>query len=243
MQVVLLAAGLGSRLGGLTRALPKALIPVGGQPLLAHALRFASLLEPSRTVVVGGFEHAQVAAELARQPPAVPVTLAHNARFRDGNLLSLQAARPHLRDDDDLLLLNVDHVFRPGIAALVRAPVAEVTAFVDTDRTLGADDMKVQRDGAGHVRAIAKTLKAWDAGYVGMTRVPGAALARYFAEADAALADEGASIHVERVLARLAAGPHPPACRDVSGHGWLEVDTPDERAHADAVLARGGWWS
>ena len=55
MVVVLLAAGLGSRLGPLTRALPKALIQVAGRPLLLHALAFAERLRPSRIIVVGGF--------------------------------------------------------------------------------------------------------------------------------------------------------------------------------------------
>ena len=48
--------------------------------------------------------------------------------------------------------MNVDHIYRPAIAALVAAPAADVTAFVDTDRTLGADDMKVERDAGGRVR-------------------------------------------------------------------------------------------
>jgi NDP-sugar pyrophosphorylase family protein len=41
VQVALLAAGLGSRLGALTERLPKALITVAGEPLLAYAVRFA----------------------------------------------------------------------------------------------------------------------------------------------------------------------------------------------------------
>ena len=137
--------------------------------------------------------------------------------------------------------MNVDHIYRPAIAALAREPASEVTAFIDRDRTLGDDDMKVERDGAGRIRHIAKTLQQFDCGYVGMTKVPAAAAARYWAEADAALAQEGRAIHVERVLARLAAAGAPPGCRDISGHGWLEVDLPEERDRAEAVLRAERW--
>jgi len=91
------------------------------------------------------------------------------------------------------------------------------------------------------VRRIAKTLDRWDAGYVGMTKVPRAAASRYWAAVDAALAAEGRAIHVERVLQRLADAETPPACRDISGHGWLEVDLPEERDRADEAVRLGGW--
>ena len=74
-------------------------------------------------------------------------------------------------------------------------------------------------------------------GYVGMTKIPAAAAGRYWAEADAALAEEGRAIHVERVLARLADAGQGPACRDISGHGWLEVDLPEERDRAEESCA------
>ncbi len=239
MQVVLLAAGLGSRLGSLTREMPKALIVVGGQPLLAHALSFASRLRPSGIVVVGGFCFPQVKAALARLGGELPVYLVENQSYRDGNLVSLLAAKPFIRES--FLVMNVDHIYRPAIAQVVAPEVDRVTAFIDTDRKLGDDDMKVERGADGRVVAIAKTLGKFDCGYVGMTRVPSAQRGRYWQEAERALAEEGRAIHVERILARLALTPDAPACRDISGHGWLEVDTPAERAAADAALGRGGW--
>jgi choline kinase len=239
MNAVLLAAGLGSRLGQLTRELPKALIPVGGKPLLAHALAFAGSLRPSRIVVVGGFCFPLVQQAVAELRRELPIELVENPQFRDGNLVSLLTAKPRIAEG--FLVMNVDHIYRPAIAEVVVPDVDRVTAFIDTDRKLGGDDMKVERGADGRIVAIAKTLAKFDCGYVGMTRVPTTMLGRYFGEADRALAEEGRAIHVERILARLAQTADAPACRDISGHGWLEVDTPDERAAAERALTTDGW--
>jgi choline kinase len=239
MQAVLLAAGLGSRLGALTERVPKALISVGGEPLLAHAVRFATRAGAARIVVVGGYGYPLVADEVERR--GLPVHLVENRAFRDGNMVSLLTARPLLNAETPVLVMNIDHIYRPAIAALVAAPVDDVTAFIDTDRTLGADDMKVARDAAGRVARISKTLATWDAGYVGMTKVAPAAWARYWAAVDATLAEEGRAVHVERALARLAESGASPRCKDISGIGWLEVDLPEERERAEATLRSEGW--
>ncbi len=240
MQVVLLAAGLGSRLGTLTRDIPKALVSVAGKPLVFHALEFAARLRPAQILVVGGYGFPLVARALdqgqASNPTlaGLPIKLVENTSFRDGNLISLLAARA--RVTDGFVLLNVDHIYRPSIAEVVAPDVADVTAFIDTDRKLGLDDMKIERRPDGRVRRIAKTLTNFDAGYVGMTRVPTSALPRYWQTADAVLAEEGRAIHVERVLGRLAEDQAAPLCRDISGRGWLEVDTAEERAAAEQAL-------
>jgi choline kinase len=245
MNVVLLAAGLGSRLGTLTRDLPKALISVGGKPLLFHALSFAAGMHPARVIVVGGFCFPQVKESLEklraedRAVATLPLHLVENPQFRDGNLVSLLTARSLI--DDGFLVMNVDHIYRPSIAEIVVPDVERITAFIDTDRTLGNDDMKVERNAQGRIVAIAKTLTTFDCGYVGMSRVPRVLVGRYFAEADRALIEDGRAIHVERILGRLATTEFAPGCRDISGHGWLEVDTPDERQAAEAALASNRW--
>lgn len=241
-QAIIMAAGLGSRLGDLTAATPKALIEAGGRPLLDYALAFARRAGAGRRIVVGGFCHAAVAARAAARDPGAVVV--ENPEYRKGNLRSLRAGHAALAPGG-FLLMNTDHVYRPAIADAVAracAGAADVTAFCDFDRPLGADDMKVRIDGARRVAAMSKALPAWDCGYVGMTYVPAARRAAYAAAADRALATLGDAAHAEAVLVELAAAGAPPEIADVSGHGWLEIDEPHERDRADAVLARERWW-
>lgn len=245
MQAIILAAGLGSRLGDLTRAIPKALIEVDDRPLIDYALAFAAAvgIAPERTVVVGGFCYPDLRARIAEVAPTVRSI--DNPAFRKGNLVSLRAGLPHITSGDGFLLMNTDHIYRPAIAEIVGGVVrsaTEVTAFCDFDRPLGDDDMKVELDDQRRVRDMAKTLSAWDAGYVGMTFIPGARAGAHHAAGETALELRGDAIHVESVLVQLVRDGAPPIIADISGHGWLEVDQPDERDHASATLRAEHWW-
>ncbi|HUH02535.1 MAG TPA: NTP transferase domain-containing protein [Kofleriaceae bacterium] len=246
MQAIILAAGLGSRLGDLTRAIPKALIEVDDRPLIDYALAFAAAIgiEPARTVVVGGFCYPDLRARIDGVAPAVRCI--DNPAFRKGNLVSLRAGLPHIDAEDGFLVMNTDHIYRPAIAAIVGGVMrsaAEVTAFCDFDRPLGDDDMKVALDDQRRVRDMAKTLSTWDAGYVGMTCIPGPRARAHAAAGETAMAALGDAIHVESVLVQLVREGTPPVIADISGHGWLEVDQPDERDHAAATLRAERWWS
>ena len=241
-QAIIMAAGLGSRLGDMTAALPKALIEVAEHPLIDYALAFASAVGAHHRIVVGGFCHEDVARRVtSRDAEAVVV---ENSDFRKGNLLSLLAGRARL-ESGGFLLMNTDHIYRPAIARMV-AEVAEraseVTAFCDHDRTLGADDMKVKLDGQGRVAEMAKTLASWDVGYVGMTWVPASRVAAHGGAAHHLLATAGEGTNVEQVLVELARRGEPPMVADISGHGWLEIDEPHERQKAEEVLRKERWW-
>jgi choline kinase len=117
-----------------------------------------------------------------------------------------------------------------------------VTAFCDRDRALGPDDMKVALDSSGRVRLMAKDLARWQVGYVGMTFVPSGRVEAHVEAARRVRRRDGEKHHVESVLVELAAGGTPVVVNDVSGHGWLEIDEPHERVHADRVLRAEAWW-
>lgn len=242
LQVIIMAAGLGSRLKDLTTVTPKALIVAGDRPLIDYALAFSRAAGAQRQIVVSGFCHADVAARVSKVAP--DAVIAENTEFKKGNLLSMLAGQTAL-EPGDFLLMNTDHIYRPSIADVVMRACTgtEITAFCDYDRTLGADDMKVGLDKDKRVAAMAKTLPTWDCGYVGMTFVPAARRADYLAAAHRTREELGEATHVESILVHLAKQGQPPIIADISGHGWLEIDEPHERAAADVVLAREHWWA
>jgi choline kinase len=242
VRAIVLAAGIGSRLGARTLDVPKPALAVAGRSLLDYDLRFARAAGAAAVVVVTGHRH-EVTERLARELGADEVLV--NARYGEaGNLVTLSCARRAGLCDQAFLIMNADHIYRPSIAqvvARVAASAQRVTAFVDRDRQLGPDDMKVRLDDEGAVVAIGKQLDSWDAGYVGLTFVPEARLADYFGHADNVQLERGDAIHVEAVLQRMV-GVDPAASVDVSGLGWLEVDDETDLARAEEILARGKWY-
>ena len=102
--------------------------------------------------------------------------------------------------------------------------------------------MKVERDERGRVRRIAKTLATFDCGYVGMTKVPAACAPRATGPRPRRRWPRRGARSTSSACWRASPPPAPPpACRDISGHGWLEVDLPEERDRAEAALRQGPW--
>ena len=232
MQVVIMAAGLGNRLGVLTRDRPKALVPVAGRELILRTLDFTDHPAVTERLVVTGFEGERLAAFLDARAPGVRTV--HNPHFRDGSIRTLEAALPSVTGG--FLLMNVDHIYPRRMLPHILATSRGITAICDFDRTLAADDMKVKLDGARRVRGIRKTLTDYDGGYIGMTFCSRAALPLYRQHVAEARRLEGDAASAEAVLAQLAAAGRDIEICDAGGFGWLEVDTPAELAQAEATL-------
>jgi len=113
---VLLAAGAGSRLGHR----PKALLELGGVPLVRRALIALSGAGVDEVVVVTG-HHAMLVEPLVRE---FPVTLAHNPRPEDGqasSVLTGLAALSARLDAVIVALADQPLVNADDITTLVRA--------------------------------------------------------------------------------------------------------------------------
>jgi len=225
IQAVILAAGMGTRLKGLTEDTPKTLIDLDGRPILDYILASLDLPEIGEIIVVGGFAFDRLKDHLSRYR-ARPLRLLRNERFRDGSVFTVERAFEAL--DRDFLLVNGDHIHPREMIRRFMDAARGVACACDFDRPLGDDDMKIKLSGARCVEGMDKKLPAWDCGYIGMTFCRHDCLAEYREAAARAREIHGDGANAERIVLTLAGGPRPPMVVDLSGFGWIEVDTPED---------------
>lgn len=231
MQAVIIAAGLGNRLGDLTSDQPKALVPVAGRELILRTLDFADHPAIESRIVVTGYEGERLSRFIAERCPGVDTV--HNPHYRDGSIRTIEAALKRVKGD--FLLMNVDHIYPRRMLERILDRTSGITAMCDFDRTLGDDDMKVKLAGE-RLAGIRKTLDEYDGGYIGMTYCSASSLAQYAEGVKETRALEGDAANVEAALALLAGRKEEINICDVSGMGWLEVDTPEDLEHAERTI-------
>ena len=225
---VLLAAGMGMRLGGKTT---KALVEIEGRPLCHYAFDFLRAVGANNLIVIGGFcfeDLKKKAEEYSKD-----ILILENKDYKKGNLFTLEKALPHI--SNSFLLCNTDHIYRRAIADKVRAQLQDVKAFCDFDRPLGDDDMKVWHNDY-KLAHISKKLTDFNGGYVGLTYCDSQKLDNYKEMVNQLLSEGEDNVVAEDVLRHLVANGHDVHIGDISGYGWLEVDFPEELERAKQVV-------
>ena len=111
-QCVILAGGAGTRLGSLTRDIPKPLLPVAGRPFLEHLILKAARHGFDRALLLVGHHAAMVEAWLSNSDLAaqlgIDISLSSEPRpLGTGGAVAF--ARPQL--DEAFLLINGDTWF------------------------------------------------------------------------------------------------------------------------------------
>jgi choline kinase len=231
LPAVVLAAGFGSRLGEAARGVPKALVPVAGRPLLAHTLAALAEAGVRDVCVVTGHRGAELEqAVRAFTPPSLCLSTVRNRRFDLPNASSLAVARAWVRGRPFLLLM-ADHLLSAdAIARMLGGPGG---CAVGVDRSvLPAEQLdeatKVRLDADGLVAEFGKRLPCWDGVDAGIFRLE----ATVFSDLKRLGASSELSALMTAVAARL-----PFYTVDLTGAFWLDVDTPEDLAAAEAALS------
>ncbi|MCQ2331080.1 MAG: aminotransferase class I/II-fold pyridoxal phosphate-dependent enzyme [Paludibacteraceae bacterium] len=104
MQAVILAAGMGKRLGELTKGHTKCMIQVGGETLISRLLHQLDLYKLSRVVMVIGYKAQELKAYLQTLDIQTPIEFVENTVYdKTNNIYSLYMAKDWLAKEDTLL--------------------------------------------------------------------------------------------------------------------------------------------
>lgn len=119
MQAIILAAGMGKRLGEYTKNNTKCMVPVNGTPLIDRVLNQLSSLQLNRVVIVVGYEGKKLIDYLGNERNGLTIEYVNNPVYdKTNNIYSLALAKDKLMEDDTLLIES-DLIFDDGMFNLL----------------------------------------------------------------------------------------------------------------------------
>lgn len=106
MQVVILAAGMGKRLGELTKENTKCMVKVNGEALIDRLLGQLSRLDLTRVIIVVGYEGDKLINHIGdRYSDRLKIEYVTNPIYdKTNNIYSLALTKDKLQEDDTLLI-------------------------------------------------------------------------------------------------------------------------------------------
>ena len=216
MIAVLLAAGMAKRLRPLTDTVPKCLLKIGEQTLLARTIDALTSKGVTHFVVVTGYRSAQI-------------DFVENERYADtNNIYSLWLAKPFVADKP-FLLLDSDILFDPKILTALTS--MDGAALAVNRHALGDEEMKVVVNQQGSITQISKTCDPQTAlgESVGIEQIDAPYSAALFAELDRMIVDERLdNVFYELAFERLIARNHTFQVVDTTDFFSTELDTVED---------------
>jgi NDP-sugar pyrophosphorylase family protein len=248
MEAMILAAGAGTRLRPLTDRIPKALVEVGGRPLLGCVVLRLVEAGVTRIIVNTHYHDEQILAFLENNTPAgvdIAVSPEPDGPYDTGG--GLFAAAHLFEKDGPFLLHNVDVISRIPLEKLRAAHLAErgrsegnfiaslAVQTRDARRQLLFDELGLLGwENKGSDRAAEESHRV---------REPVGNLRRYsFTGIHVVepgvfqLSDRVGSFSIITLYLELAAQGNIILPVDVSAHQWIDVGTPERLAEANRVM-------
>lgn len=229
MKAVILAAGVGRRLG---LSYSKALLRFGGKTMLERTI-YSLYIEGLKDIVIltgyGEDGLRLLGSNLSRILSGLEITYVFNKRYDEtNNIYSLWLARG-LFSDEGFILLNCDVLYHTDILRLLLRSSHESAIAIDDYKKLGREQMKVKVNNCGAIERISKEIDAEEADgeYIGMAKF-GAGSTSLLSEAlDEVISQGSFDLFYEGAIQMI--------CGKTSIFGlstqrlpWIEIDSPED---------------
>jgi choline kinase len=244
MKTIILAAGigqrLGKRLGNSSENKPKCLLELNGKSLLQRHLEILHYYGIDDIVIVTGFESDMIKSTLS-EIGADHVDICFNPDFTRGSILSMISGLGTLEINQDFILMDADVLYDHNILGRLINSDRENVFLLDQNFEMGEEPVKLCVRN-GHLIEFRKQLDenlAFDfmgesVGFFKFTSATGKLLGIKANEYINRGEDEAPYEEIIRDL--LLAKPEQYSFEDVSGLPWLEIDFPDDVVRAKDII-------
>lgn len=198
MKALISAAGLGSRLGELTRNTNKCLLQIGGVSLLRHAVNTLNANGINKIFVIVGYHADKVIEELGSD-----VTYIHNESYATTSILgSVALGKEHL-EGEEFIFMTGDSFMHPNVIRDFLKEDAEVLASIELKECDEEDYKVILKDGA--IVAMSKNIPTNEADgeFTAMIKVGDAASYQFFENVEFALNNETDEEYVADMILKL----------------------------------------
>jgi choline kinase len=231
MKAIILAAGIGKRLGPTSDHKPKCLLAFDGVSLLQRHLAILEYYNISEICIITGYESGMIEQELRTIP--LNAQLIYNSQYQRGSVISLYSAHPYLNAGDDILLMDADVLYDHNIIGkLVNTSHYNCFLF-DREFEAGDEPVKLCIDNGRLVefrKNVAKQIQFDMQGEsVGFFRFSGKMASTLTQQAQHYLDTGRLDEPYEEVIRDLLLNsPDSFAYEDVTGLPWIEIDFPED---------------
>jgi choline kinase len=240
MKAIILAAGIGNRLGDHSANKPKSLLEFNGKSLLKRHIEILLANHVHETTIVTGYESEMVMNHL--NGSAMPIKYIYNERYTEGSIISLGCAHEILFNESEFILMDADVLYDQQMVNRLINTNIKNCLLLDRNYMPGDEPVKICVDKNGRINEFRKQitedldfeLLGESVGFFKFTKLIGASL---LGRIDDYLAKgENNTPYEEAIRDLLLIYPEQFGYEDVTGIPWIEIDFPEDIERAEKEI-------
>ncbi len=212
-KAVILAAGLGTRLGKITEETPKGLLKIAGREIIYRTIKVLQDLGIEKFIIITNPKYIDKFKKFVENK-GFNAQIVINEHPEKGNGYSLYLAKDYV--DEKFILVMSDHIYEKSF--IERAVNGEGLIVDETPRYVSIDEATKVKIKEGYVEDIGKNLKEFDAvdtGFFVLTP-------EIFKSAEKIISEKGKA-ELSEIIEKAKVKVTP-----VNGFFWTDVDTPED---------------
>jgi len=236
MKAIILAAGIGNRLGKYSNNKPKGLLEFNKKSLLQRHIEILKAKNINDIIIVTGFQSQMIVEHF--NDSLVSIHYIYNERYTEGSMLSLGCAREILLNESEIILMDADVLYDDEIISRLINSKFKNCLLLDRNFIDGDEPVKICVNKNGNINEFRKKIpgeheydfKGESVGFFKFDNSTGKNLVSliddYIAE------DKNDAPYEEVIRDLLLRDPDKFGFEDISGIPWIEIDFPEDIEHA-----------